>query len=333
MPTVGDLLPEEIVEQLLYAHSLEVSAGRAPVRNVVFMGMGEPLNNYSAVLVALRTMTDEALLGRLALQSSKVTVSTVGVAPMMRRLAHDAPGVSLALSLHAPTQELREQIVPAARHHPLPDLLEALDAHTSKCHRPTASAVGAMIEYVLLRGVNDGQEQALELGRLMAPRRKDVMVNLIPYNPGVTSTPEGFRAPAHEDVERFQQIVAAFGVTTRVRREMGRDIAGACGQLALTKQAGKAACPDIEEDFVAWRRRQPESAKQEVNASCLALVQAAASSVDATSGSKAFCLLGGIHFSHHRWLLLASTAAAAISTLATFAALSKFTSRARALHS
>merc|ERR1712060_935112 len=104
-----------------------------------------------------------------------------------------------------------------------------------------------MIEYVLLAGVNDGDSHAAELGRLMAPRKRDIIVNLIPYNPGVASSLYGFSAPKHETVERFQQIVAAFGITTRVRREMGRDISGACGQLALA--GAKAEQTNDVEDF------------------------------------------------------------------------------------
>jgi len=148
-----------------------------------------------------------------------------------------------------------------------------------------------MVEYVLLADVNDSDANAAELGRLMSTRTKDVMVNLIPYNPGAASAVHGFKAPSHERVERFQQIVMAFGVTTRVRREMGRDIAGACGQLALANGASKVgqqpASSEVPgdsqgvdkpqqdpldvEDFVAWRRRQPTSAKMAVNAECVAL--------------------------------------------------------------
>lgn len=290
MPVVGDLGAGEIVEQLLHAQQLEAAAGRPPVRNAVFMGMGEPLNNYGAVLAAVHTMTDLNQLGKYALPPSKVTVSTVGVASRMRQLAIDMPTVSLAFSLHAPNQELREKIVPTARHNPLPELLEALDLHTSSCRRPTPTSAAAMVEYVLLAGVNDNDSCATELGTLMAPRARNVMVNLIPYNPGASSAPGGFCSPSHEVVERFQQIVAAFGVTTRVRREMGRDIAGACGQLALSKvgPSGEGTEPPSDnvhdqdvEDFVAWRQKQPKDKKAAVHADCVAV--AAAVGAKATS--------------------------------------------------
>lgn len=275
MPVVGDLDAAEIVEQVLHAHALEVAAGRPPVRNAVFMGMGEPLNNYASVLQALRTLVDNACLGRYALPQCRVTVSTVGVVPRMLQLAEDMPGVNLALSLHAPTQALREQIVPAAKHHPLPELLAALDAHAARCRRHSPTSVATMVEYVLLDGINDDDACALELGQLMAPRAKDVMVNLIPYNAGAKAA---FAAPPHRVVERFQQLVAACGVTVRVRREMGRDIAGACGQLALSSSqaAGPITAEADVEDFVAWRRQRPRSEKAAVHAECSAAAAAAA---------------------------------------------------------
>ncbi|CAE8702452.1 unnamed protein product [Polarella glacialis] len=271
LPVVGDLDAGEIVEQLMHAHALEAKAGRPPVRNAVFMGMGEPLNNYGSVLSATRTMTDVGHLGKFALPPARVTISTVGIVPRIRQLADDLPAVNLALSLHAPTQELRTKIVPAARHHSMEELMAALDAYAAKCNKP-------MVEYVLLAGVNDTDDCAVELGKLLAPRA--CMVNLIPYNPGASSSPGGFSRPSHERVERFQRIVGAFGVTTRVRREMGRDIAGACGQLAFEKLHGAAddsqgPAQDIEDDFVAWQKSRTKAQKEAVGAECVAVAAAA----------------------------------------------------------
>ncbi|CAE8598453.1 unnamed protein product [Polarella glacialis] len=138
LPVVGDLDAGEIVEQLIHAHALEAKAGRPPVRNAVFMGMGEPLNNYNSVLSATRTMTDVGHLGKFALPPARVTISTVGIVPRIRQLADDLPAVNLALSLHAPTQELRTKIVPAARHHSMEELMAALDAYAAKCNKPMA---------------------------------------------------------------------------------------------------------------------------------------------------------------------------------------------------
>jgi adenine C2-methylase RlmN of 23S rRNA A2503 and tRNA A37 len=143
------------------------------VRNVVFMGMGEPLNNYDAVLAALGPMTDPQCF---ALAPARCTVSTVGVIPNMRRLVHDAPGVSLALSLHAPNQRLREQIVPTATAYKLPALMAALDYYLA-----SGPKVRTMVEYCVLGGVNDSEECARELGELL--RGRDIILNLIPYNP------------------------------------------------------------------------------------------------------------------------------------------------------
>jgi len=132
MGIIGDLSEGEILEQLLHADLIEAAAGRPRVRNVVFMGMGEPLNNYKSVSGAVRGMTDENLFG---LRRAHVTVSTVGVVPYMRKLTDEHPGVNLALSLHAPTQKGREEIIPTATAYPLPTLVAALEYHLSKCKR------------------------------------------------------------------------------------------------------------------------------------------------------------------------------------------------------
>mmetsp|Transcript_6997 Transcript_6997/g.12992 ORF Transcript_6997/g.12992 Transcript_6997/m.12992 type:complete len:379 (-) Transcript_6997:90-1226(-) len=221
----GNLSSAEILEQLLHAGAVE------SIRNVVFMGMGEPLHNYSSVLAALKAMTDQR---RWSLRHGHITVSTVGVISNMRKLTRDMPNVSLALSLHGPTQAVREVIVPTAKAHPLPDLLQALDQHLKACKKKTsAGAVAGMIEYILIAGVNDSLECAEQLGLLLSKR--NVMLNLIPYN-DTTSVivNKAFKAPTHEAVDSFQQTVVKHGVLTRVRREMGADIAGACGQLALS---------------------------------------------------------------------------------------------------
>ena len=165
---LGNLTCGEICEQVVYAKRLAPN-----VRNVVFMGMGEPLNNYACVMDAIRALTDPRVFN---LAPSHVTVSTVGVIPKMRMMIVDAPGVNLALSLHAPTQALREKIVPSATAFPLPALMAAVDAYLA-----SGPKVRAMIEYCVLGNVNDGVLHAEALGELLAGR--DVIVNLIPYNP------------------------------------------------------------------------------------------------------------------------------------------------------
>ena len=193
------------------------------VRNVVFMGMGEPLNNYDSVVAALGPMTDPQCF---ALAPSRCTVSTVGVIPKMKRLVEEVPGVCLALSLHAPNQTLREKIVPTATAYKLPALMDALDYYLASGPR-----VKTMVEYCVLGGVNDTEACAVELAELM--HGKDIIVNLIPYNP--TDVPMGHVPPDPEAVKAMTRVLTGRGVFTTVRHEMGQDIAGACGQLALKK--------------------------------------------------------------------------------------------------
>lgn len=203
----------EIAEQA--AHALARS--RLPLsmlRNVVFMGMGEPLNNYKAVIAAIGVLTSAPRRGGFGLARSHVTVSTVGVIPRMRTLAADAPGVRLALSLHAPSQSEREALVPSATTFQLPALLEAAAAHAAA---PGGSA--PLIEYVLLRGVNDSLQHAAALGALLA-NRPGWAVNLIPFN-RVAGAP--YDAPAAADVVAFQAALRTnHGINATVRRAMGQ---------------------------------------------------------------------------------------------------------------
>ena len=199
----------EIAEQAAHAEA----RGGTRLRNIVLMGMGEPLNNYAAVIAAIHLLTAPPRRGGFGIARGRVTVSTVGVVPRMRTLAADAPGVRLALSLHAPSQAEREAIVPSASTFPLPRLLEAADAH--------AAAPGGsppLIEYVLLRGVNDTAAHSAALGALLAERRWSV--NLIPYNrvPGSPHEP-----PAVADVVAFQAALRTnHGINATVRRTMGK---------------------------------------------------------------------------------------------------------------
>lgn len=220
----GNLGAGEIVEQLV--HALRVT----PVRNLVFMGMGEPLSNWEPVRAAVGMMTDPRLFG---LSRRHVTVSTVGVIPRIRAMAVELPGVSLALSLHAPTNELRRQIVPSARAYPLPKLLDAVREYQA------ASGQRVFIEYILLAGVNDAVSTAHELGRLL--QGMDVVVNLIPWNPVLQSDGgPAFAAPGEAVTRAFQAVVRGeYGLHCTVRQEKGQDIAGACGQLVI--QHGQAA--------------------------------------------------------------------------------------------
>ncbi|GAX73967.1 hypothetical protein CEUSTIGMA_g1417.t1 [Chlamydomonas eustigma] len=217
----GDLSCGEIIEQLLHARSI------TDIRNVVFMGMGEPLNNYEAVRYAVRMMTDPRFFG---LGKQQVTISTVGVIPRIRSLTNDLPGVGLALSLHAPTQELREQIVPSAKAYKLTKLMDAvLDFERRSGQR-------VFVEYVMLADVNDGEEVAHQLGTLL--KEHNVLLNLIPWNPVYSPSSPHFSAPTRESVLRFQGIMRSnYAIMTTIRQEKGQDISGACGQLVIQQMA------------------------------------------------------------------------------------------------
>jgi len=188
------------------------------ISNVVFMGMGEPLLNYEAVLVSLRLMLEDNAYG---LSRRRVTVSTSGVVPMMDRLASDCP-VALAVSLHAPNDALRDRLVPLNKKYPLAELMDA-------CNRYLVHAPRDFItfEYVMLDGVNDAQDQARELVDIA--RQVPCKINLIPFNPFPES---GLKRSGANRVRAFSQHLQDAGIVTTVRKTRGDDIDAACGQLA-----------------------------------------------------------------------------------------------------
>jgi 23S rRNA (adenine2503-C2)-methyltransferase len=195
-----------------------VEAGRAPITNVVMMGMGEPLANLDRVIPALRLFLDDNAYG---LSRRRVTVSTSGLVPQMDRLAAECP-VALAVSLHAPDDALRDRLVPINRKHPLGDLLAA-------CRRYLAVAPRDFItfEYVMLDGVNDAPAQADALARLV--RDLPCKFNLIPFNPFPGTE---FSTSPRERIVAFQRRLMDAGIVTTIWRTRGGDIDAACGQLA-----------------------------------------------------------------------------------------------------
>ena len=221
-----NLTTAEIIGQLWYAeHFLRKHLGKTErvISNVVMMGMGEPLQNYAQLLPALRMMLDDHAYG---LSRRRVTVSTSGVVPMMDRLAQDCP-VALAVSLHAPEDELRSNLVPLNKKYPIAELLEA-------CTRYQAAAPRDFItfEYCMLDGVNDQPEHARMLVELM--RRHSLQglackFNLIPFNPFPAS---GLKRSDMPQVLAFAKILMDAGIVTTVRKTRGDDIDAACGQLA-----------------------------------------------------------------------------------------------------
>ena len=218
-----NLSTAEIVGQLWWAeHALRRSSAGAGdervISNVVMMGMGEPLQNYDALVPALRLMLDDHAYG---LSRRRVTVSTSGMVPQIDRLAADCP-VALAVSLHAPNDALRDQLVPLNRKYPLRDLLAA-------CRRYLRVAPRDFItfEYVMLDGINDGHKLADELIALV--RDVPCKFNLIPFNafPG-----SSLRRSPDPRIRAFAQRLSDAGIVTTVRRTRGDDIDAACGQLA-----------------------------------------------------------------------------------------------------
>jgi 23S rRNA (adenine2503-C2)-methyltransferase len=188
------------------------------ISNVVFMGMGEPLQNYQPTLSALRIMLDDNAYG---LSRRRVTVSTSGVVPMMDRLRDDCP-VSLAVSLHAPTDALRDDLVPLNKKYPLAELLAACRRYLEKAPRDFIT-----FEYVMLDQVNDSVAQARQLLSLVADL--PCKFNLIPFNPFPAS---GLLKSKPDAVKRFAQVLMDGGIVTTVRKTRGDDIDAACGQLA-----------------------------------------------------------------------------------------------------
>ena len=188
------------------------------ISNVVMMGMGEPLLNYDAVVTAVRLMLDDNAYG---LSRRRVTVSTSGVVPMIDRLAQDCP-VALAVSLHAPNDALRDELVPLNKKYPLAELLAACERYLNFAPRDFIT-----FEYVMLDGVNDSDQHARELIQLA--RQVHCKLNLIPFNPFPAS---GLKRSTPLRIKNFSQSLNEAGIVTTVRKTRGDDIDAACGQLA-----------------------------------------------------------------------------------------------------
>ena len=211
-----NLSTAEIVGQLWLANNL--LGGERPVTNVVMMGMGEPLLNLDNVIPALRLMLDDNAYG---LSRRRVTVSSAGVVPGMDRLRDECP-VALAVSLHAPNDELRDRLVPVNRKYPLAQLVAACNRYLEKAPRDFIT-----FEYVMLEDVNDSEAHARELVALAGRVRSKF--NLIPFNPFPRSQ---FRRSSPERIRRFADVLQRAGLTVTTRKTRGDDIAAACGQLA-----------------------------------------------------------------------------------------------------
>jgi 23S rRNA (adenine2503-C2)-methyltransferase len=220
-----NLRTSEIIGQLWFAEhrlraALKLADGVRAIDNVVMMGMGEPLQNYDALVPALRTMLDDHAYG---LSRRRVTVSTSGVVPMIDRLRVDCP-VALAVSLHAGADGLRDSLVPLNRKYPIDELIAACLRYLEAAPRDFIT-----LEYCMLDGVNDSLELAAELVQLVRRHRLSCKFNLIPFNPFPAS---GLLRSPMDRVQVFARVLQEAGIVTTVRKTRGDDIDAACGQLA-----------------------------------------------------------------------------------------------------
>jgi len=229
-----NLTAGEIIAQVLYFARYLAHDGVDPqmelerpttVTNIVLMGMGEPMHNYKHVWTALRRLTDTDGFG---LGARNITLSTVGLVPMIDRMAEEKLQIGLAVSLHAPNDELRSQLVPINKHYPVDELLAAVQRYTDKTHRRVT------FEYALMRGINDSPELAAKLAEKLQPLL--CHINLIPLNPIPDSA---YQPTSDADTKRFVQILRDAGVSATVRLRRGIEINAGCGQLkrAITAQS------------------------------------------------------------------------------------------------
>lgn len=248
-----NLTAAEIIGQVVLANrELGLLDGRSRITNVVFMGMGEPLANFRAVVQACSVLIDD--LG-FQLSRRRVTVSTSGLVPQIRKLAAET-NAALAVSLHAPDDELRNVLVPINRRHPIAELLEACWEYAD-----ATNAVGITFEYVMLSGINDSIPQARQLARLL--KNRPAKVNLIPFNPFPDS---GYECSTPAALAGFRHVLLDAGIMTITRRTRGDDIAAACGQLAgqvnnrvlvpLGARAGRARPGPLANDATREAARQ-----------------------------------------------------------------------------
>jgi len=210
-----NLTSSEIVEQVLF-FARYLKKDKEKITNVVFMGMGEPFLNWENVKKAIEILNDDNCFG---IGARKISVSTAGITEGIERLAEDFPQINLAISLHAPDDKLRGELMPVNQKYPLEKILKSVDEYIEKTNRKV------MFEYVMLKDVNDSEEQAKKLAkRLKYPL---YMVNLIAYNPNGR-----FESSSPERIKKFKAVLEKAGIFATQRYRFGTDIEAACGQLA-----------------------------------------------------------------------------------------------------
>ena len=213
---VRDLSPAEIVEQVVHINKV-LKLKEEKVSHIVFMGMGEPLENYNATVHSINILKH---IMTLNISHRRITVSTVGIINGIRKLANEHLNVNLSLSLHAPNQQIRKKLIPYARKNSFTDIIKATDYYAAKTKR------NMTYEYVLIKGINDTKQHADELVQLV--KRKPITINLIPHN-HVNGIP--LKRPSNQSVKCFYQTLVNSGVVTTCRYTKGDDIMAACGQL------------------------------------------------------------------------------------------------------
>lgn len=218
----GNLTADEIIEQVMYFQRKLLAQGQR-VSNVVFMGMGEPLLNLDNVLIAVSILTDPEKLG---ISDRKIAISTAGYYRQFEKLIAAGFKGRLAISLHAPNQELREKIMPMAKANPLNELFKSIDEYVA------ATNSRIFYEYLLIEGVNNSLEHAQALAKLLKNRLAHV--NLIPFNPISESS---FVKSKFDKTNAFKQELETLNISVTIRTSMGAEIAGACGQLAGSKKS------------------------------------------------------------------------------------------------
>jgi len=227
MGLIRNLTAEEICDQILFWRQyITNSKLKIRISNIVYMGMGEPFLNQKAVFQSLAWLTDPKLY---AFGQRHISVSTCGIVPGIEAFARQFPQVNLAISLHAPSDELRERLMPVAKQFSLEQLMTSLVNYLSLTNRQL------FFEYVMLSSINDDDQHALALGNLIKKSYQDklhlIHLNLIPYN----LTGDKFTGSDDKKIKRFANILKEFHISSTVRKSLGQEIAGACGQLSSTK--------------------------------------------------------------------------------------------------
>lgn len=232
-----NLSSDEIIDQVLYYNTVLHKEGER-VTNVVYMGMGEPMNNLDAVLDSIQILNHQHGLG---ISARKISVSTSGIIPGIERIAEFPLRVNLALSLHAPNDAVRSSIMPVNKIYNVEKLMAACKKYVAKTDRKL------MFEYVMLKGVNDSLELAIELRNLARQFVPLMQVNLIPFHPSSVE----FTPTERKHILAFQKVLRDEDIPTTIRHSAGLDIAGACGQLALNTQQAKTNLMSIEQAALA----------------------------------------------------------------------------------